>query len=258
MLSSQRFYRVLPAVRNVSTTSNVCARTIKYTYKPILWKRYPPHPERAKMLEISRPMFPELDTLHPGDTCPKREAEKPQFSTVAILEGLFAKKVEGELEGSKFILFCHANPTKGKEVNMLKLQFLKIGIQTLRYNNNILKRALRGAGMEAATHFTQGAVYQNVILICPEIKVKEALRILKKTQKLIPMAGVIHNRLLSHEELEAYSALPEKTTLLAQFCATLDSAASSLTRTLGQQQMALSQTLETLSKSDASNDKNEK
>ncbi|KAH6937806.1 hypothetical protein HPB50_004168 [Hyalomma asiaticum] len=197
-----------------------------------------PHFEKKIILEACKPIIP-----------PSTEPEWERCGMAKSIEverephpynRIRANILRNELHEAKLICFMHENPIaredRRKAYNMLfkKNFFLKA------YNNETVRLAITGTKFESAMPFT---LSRNALILSPETDVVTLFKLFKKMPQLILLAGIVHGRFLSRNELQWLSTVPNIEYLQGQTCAILASAASKMLQITSHHQNKLSHLL---------------
>ncbi|CAG2241222.1 MRPL10 [Mytilus edulis] len=189
--------------------------------KPRVWK--------ARVLEsITRPIYVE-DIVPISQSCEKLEITT-QDTEVDEYEEFMYKQVKKMFDENTMILVCQmlSMPTvdKRKAINTMKDN----GMRLWFYNNRLIRRAI--TEYSQYKNMAPWIIGSNVYVVCPEPKVKEALKILKKIPDFIVLGGLVENSLYSKDGLTHYSQLPNIEQLRGELVSVLNMAAGGKTHSL--------------------------
>lgn len=141
------------------------------------------------------------------------------------------------------ILLCHQNSMSQLEYFNFRVECHRKNVTTKIYNRKIIRMALTGTRFEAMLPVLSSTGH-NCMLFSNEWPVADVLKITKRMPKMVVLCGALDGRLCSRSQLEHVAALPDKTTLQAQFVATLNSVGSHLVGNLQAHQSNLCQLLD--------------
>lgn len=200
-----------------------------------------PHFERQLLIDLSKPVYgppkytlPEIAFCNAGVNRSKKVIDNP-------FERILATECLNWFNVSKMVVFLHMNSISMEDKTPIFSTLKKNDMHLRSYGKKIVSMATKGTRYESVNHlFTS---HQNVIFGQPD-KADKLFKILKKTPQMVVMAGIIHDRLMSRNELVEYSQLPNIDVARSQLCAVLDSAGSCLVGQLNQSQQTLVSHLE--------------
>lgn len=194
-----------------------------------------PHFDRALFNAIAEPIYQRYDAI---DRCQHSQQEKKMLQLNPPPVHPFSQILTRELfqcfEEANMILLCQKNSMIQYEYFNFRVACHKKNIKTKIYGRNIIELALRNTRFEAMLEILLATSY-NCMLFGNEWNVKDALNIMKKTPKMILLAGSLGDRFLSRSQLEEV-AKTDITTERARIVATLNSIGSQLTNHLASHQ----------------------
>nr|XP_037268250.1 39S ribosomal protein L10, mitochondrial-like [Rhipicephalus microplus] len=197
-----------------------------------------PHLEKKMILEVCKPIIPrrsEPDWERCGMA--KRidvEREPHPYNRVR------ANILRNELHEAKLIFFMHENPSTREDRIKVHNMLFKKNYFLKAYNNETVRLAIRGTKFESATPFT---LSRNALILSPEVDVATFFKLSRKMPQFILLAGIVHGRFLSRDELQWLSTVPNIEYLQGQTCAILASMASRTLQITSHHQTKLSQLL---------------
>ncbi|XP_058453563.1 large ribosomal subunit protein uL10m [Malaya genurostris] len=178
----------------------------------------PPHYERARVLELVKPIYkkPVLNAPCTDENLKSsRTVENPY-------EKIIARDVRNWLDHSKMVAFVHMNSIKQEELFKIQVALHRFQMTFKTYGKSIIRKAIDGTKYEAIQPLFET---KTALIFCPEdTKVRLLLNVLKKTPQLILLAGIVKGKFMSKTEFVEYASLPDLTTMQAQLAAVLDSA----------------------------------
>lgn len=197
----------------------------------VKWQR-PAHYEKALFQAVTKPVYPYISAV---DRCQREQREKQLETLNPARPHEFAQIQANELyrwfDESNTILLCHMNSMKAMEYFNFRVACHKKDITTKIYSRSVIKLALENTGFESMLPVLV-ATEHSCMLFSNERNVGEVLKITKRIPKVVLLCGAIDNRFMSRNELEHYASLPDKTTVQAQFVATLNSIGGQLVSNL--------------------------
>ncbi|KAL4712881.1 hypothetical protein ACJJTC_011951 [Scirpophaga incertulas] len=201
-----------------------------------------PHFERQLLIDLSKPVFnvlpkhklPDIALCDAGEKKFQQNIDNP-------FERILARECLDWFNTSKMVVFLHMNSINMEDKTPIFAALRKNEMHLRKYGKKIVSMATKGTRYEAVNHlFTS---HQDIIFGQPE-NANKLLKILKKAPQMVVMAGIIHDRLMSRNELIEFSKLPNLEMARSQLCSVLDSAGSCLVSQLNQNQQSLVSHLE--------------
>ncbi|XP_013107263.2 large ribosomal subunit protein uL10m [Stomoxys calcitrans] len=182
-----------------------------------------PHYERAKMLAVTAPRYPEPPKT---TTCFEKRTRQIQENPY---NDIIAREVHNWLLNSKMVAIFHLNSIKSDDFFEARVMLHKQNMQLKMYGQKIVKKAVEGTRFEAILPLFES---QPCIVFSPEAKVSQLLKITRKIPQMILMAGIVDDTLLSRSEFMEYAQLPGLQSAQAELVHTLNMAASTLVQNL--------------------------
>ncbi|XP_067397259.1 large ribosomal subunit protein uL10m isoform X2 [Emydura macquarii macquarii] len=136
---------------------------------------------------------------------------------------LLRRQAAEVLRDSKMIAVCQYNFTPSEEMLLMTHRLRKHNIHVKIFPNEIVKPYLSVSKYKNLLPLFVG---HNIIIVSPEIKVKEMLRILKKMPQIHLLGACIDNTILSKQGVVNYSNLPSMEITRGQVVGTLSLMAS--------------------------------
>lgn len=140
-------------------------------------------------------------------------------------EIIISREVRERFDNATIILACHLNSLKQYDWFRYQVSFHQKGATLKSYGPRIIKFAIRDTKYKEMLQLFKS---KYAIVFSSENNVAELLKIFRKTPKLLLLAGIVENRLMSKNELVNYSQLPSLDIVRAQFAATLYSPGNSI------------------------------
>lgn len=222
--------------------------TVRYRRKPNIQRPKIPHFDKALMMKVTKPVYPNLMRHYdPQDLCQERQEWKADISATetTIYEKLLAKECYDKISSANSVAFFHKNPSNGDNERKMYISMYKMGFKLDQYGNKIMRLAFTDTPYSAAlalcTSTTTFATSENT-------NFAKLIKMLKRTNYLVLLGGIVEGELLSRSELDWYSSLPNIDGVRSQLVATLSSPAARVTHSLSHHQHTLSQTLQQLIK----------
>lgn len=159
------------------------------------------------------------------------EKEHKEKNILHPYENILAKELFAFFDSAKMILICHKNSMDALEYFNFKVAMHKKNIKTKIYHQKIIKGAIEDTKFNAMLPLLTNSPY-TCMLFSDEWNVNDVLTVLKKTPKIILLAGALGDRYMSRNELENYAKLPDLSIVRAQFVATINSVGGQLTNHL--------------------------
>lgn len=158
-------------------------------------------------------------------------------------ERILANELFGCFDAAKMILICQKNSMDSFEYFNFRVALHKKNIKTKINGRKVIKAALSDTKFGAMLPLLNQTPF-NCMLFSDEWNVKDALGVLKKTPKMLLLAGSLGDRFMSRNELENFAKLPDLDIVRAQFVATMESVGGQLTNHLQAHQSNLAYMLD--------------
>lgn len=205
-----------------------------------------PHFERALWEAVTRPRYPKVSAV---DLCQRKmgmkqlEEESEMKKELHPYEAILTRELFEYFDKAQMILICQKNSMDAYEYFKFRVECHKRKVKAFVYNRKIIKNAIQDTRYQTMLPLLLETPY-NCLLFGEEWNVESLLKVFKKTPKMLLLAGSLGDRYMSRAELEHFAALPDLTTLRAQFAETLNSAGGQLTNLLQSHQSNLCQLLD--------------
>lgn len=222
----------------------------RYRGKINIQRPQKPHYERARVVAVTTPRYPEPPKTK---TC----FEKRSRTVVENpYNDIIAREVRNWLEHSKMVAIFHLNSIKADDFFEVRVQLHKQNMQLKVYGQKIVQKAVASSKFEAILPLFDS---QQCIVFSPEQRVSQLLKITRKVPQMLLLAGIVDNTLLSRNEFMNYAQLPGLQSAQAELVHTLNTAASTLVQNLQAHQNNFVNVLDVYAKSEASaQEENEK
>lgn len=211
-------------------TETVLIQCKRFRGKINIQRPRPPFYTRKLYNAVTEPVYPFKTAV---DLCQeKRTAQKAQ-KQLTLEEGLhpyqkiLAKELGDEFGSAKMVLLCQKNSMDAFEFFNFRVAMHKKNIKTKASGRKLIHAAIKDTKYSSMLPLLMQTPH-NCILFSDEWNVDDALKILKKSTKVILLAGSLGDHYMSKTQLENYANLPDLTTLRAQFVATLNAAGGQL------------------------------
>lgn len=182
--------------------------------------------ERRVFEEVTAPILPETSS-YLRNSC--RDPKMQVIEEENPYEQFLIRRFKKTIEDSKMIIICHLLPCSGVQMREIRIDFKLQGLQLHKLNNNHMGMTIEGTDKANLSYLLCG---DNMIICSPEIKLKEAWTVLKKTSVLVPLGGYCHDRLFTKDQLQEFSKLPPIELLLGELVSCLNLAAGGRTSAL--------------------------
>ncbi|XP_075152963.1 mitochondrial ribosomal protein L10 [Haematobia irritans] len=182
-----------------------------------------PHYERAKIIAVTTPRYPEPPKT---STCFEKRTRTVQENPY---NDIIAREVHNWLVNSKMVAIFHLNSIKSDDFFDARVMLHKQNMQLKMYGEKIVRKAVEGTRFEAILPLF---ACQPCIVFSPEPRVSQLLKITRKIPQMILMAGIVNDTLLSRNEFVEYAQLPGLQSAQAELVHTLNMAASNLVQNL--------------------------
>uniref|UniRef100_A0A8D0HRK2 Large ribosomal subunit protein uL10m n=1 Tax=Sphenodon punctatus TaxID=8508 RepID=A0A8D0HRK2_SPHPU len=180
------------------------------------WK--PMHLERQKLMAVTeyippKPAIPER--------CLKPLVKKIEEETG--YERLVRRQAVEAFRESRMITVCQYNSLSNDDMLMLRHQLRKHNIHVKFFPNEIIIPFLLESKYVNLLPLFVG---RNIVLVSPETKAKEMLRMLKRVPQIVLLGACIENTILSKEGVVKFSKLPSLEVAQGEMVGTLSLVAS--------------------------------
>lgn len=199
----------------------------------------PPHYQRALLEALVKPKYPKpIENFLPlSRKCLKKEeAEIKAYRPDNPYENLLAEHLKQLFKESRLIAICHRNMFEKEEQFGINIRFKREGMILKNSSKHTLKIAIANTKYEPILQLF--SLHQTIIFSA-EPKVDLLLKILKKTPKLILMAGIVDGYFASVTHLNDYCRLQDLETARAELVSVLNLGAQRIFADLNQQQRLL-------------------
>lgn len=159
-------------------------------------------------------------------------------------EAIMSKELFEFFDSSKMILLCQRNSMTAYEFFNFKVALHKKNVKTKVYSRTVIRGAIADTKFQTMLPLLTQTQY-SCMLFSDEWNVGDVLNVLKKTPKMLLLAGSLDDKYMSRSELEDFAKLPDLTTVRAQFVATLNSVGGQLTNHLQAHQTNFARMLDT-------------
>lgn len=206
----------------------------RYGSKINIQRPRPPHYTRKLFNAVTEPIYSRrtaIDLCHEKLALQQLEKEHRDKNILHPYESILAKELFDFFDSAKMILICHKNSMDAFEFFNFRVAMHKKNIKTKVYHRKIIKGAIENTKFNAMLPLLTDSPY-TCMLFSDEWNVNDVLTVLKKTPKIILLAGALGDRYMSRNELENYAKLPDLTIVRAQFVATMNSVGGQLTNHL--------------------------
>lgn len=190
----------------------------------------PPFYTRKLFNAVTEPIYPFKSAV---DLCNETRAERAAEQQLSLEEDLhpyekiLAKELADAFDAAKMVLLCQKNSIVEFDFFNFRVAMHRANIKTKVQNRKLIRAAIEDTKYSVMLPILMQTPY-NCILMGEEWNVDDALKILKKTPKVLLLAGWLGDHYMSKTQLENYAKLPDLTTLRAQFAATLNTAGGQL------------------------------
>lgn len=206
----------------------------RYGSKINIQRPRPPHYTRKLFNAVTKPVYAQrtaIDLCHEHQALRQMEKEHGEKNVLNPYENILAKELFDCFDSAKMVLICHKNSMDAFEFFNFRVAMHKKNIKTKVMSHKIMKGALKDTKFNAMLPLLTDSLH-SCMLFSDEWNVNDALTVLKKTPKVILLAGTLSDRYMSRNELENYAKLPDLTTVRAQFVATMNLVGGQLTNHL--------------------------
>lgn len=146
---------------------------------------------------------------------------------------------------SQLVAIFQLNSISAEELFKVRVALHKQNMQFKAYGKRVMNLAIKDTKYENVLPLFEA---KNCIVFSTEQKLKQLMKITKKVPQMILLAGIVENRIMSRTEITQFAAMPDLTTVRAQFVGVLNSIGGGLVNNLECHQKQLVNILETHAK----------
>lgn len=190
----------------------------------------PPFYTRKLFNAVTEPIYPfktAVDYCHEKQAKLKAEQELSIEEQLHPYEKILAKELGDTFASANMVLLCQKNSMDAFDFFNFRVALHKKNIKAKVMSRKLIRAAIKDTKYSSMLPVLMQTQY-NCMLFSDEWNVGDVLQILKKTPKILLLAGSLGDNYLSRSQLENYANLPDLTTLRAQFAATLNAAGGQL------------------------------
>lgn len=190
----------------------------------------PPFYTRKLFNAVTEPIYAYKTAV---DLCREKLTAEKVREQITVEEGLhpyekiLAKELADVFGSAKMVLLCQKNSMDAFDFFNFRVALHKKNIKTKVMGRKLIEAAIKDTKYSVMLPLLMQTQH-NCMLFSDEWNVGEVLKVLKKTPKIILLAGSLGDQYMSKTQLENYANLPDLTTLRAQFVATLNAAGGQL------------------------------
>ncbi|NWU72937.1 RM10 protein, partial [Pterocles burchelli] len=162
------------------------------------WKAM--HFQRQKLMAVTEYLAPR-PAVPPRCLAPPRERPQEDSGYVRLLR----RQVEEVFRDNRMIAVCQYNSMPGEDVVMMRHYLRKYNIEVKFVLNEIVRPVLSQSKYK---NLLPLFVARNILLVSPETKAKEMLRVLKGVPQVNLLGACIDDTILSRQGVENFAKLP--------------------------------------------------
>ncbi|XP_059169493.1 large ribosomal subunit protein uL10m-like [Physella acuta] len=227
-------------IRQFSSTSSLLAL-------PNIQKPRVPWTERRILNAVTVPLLPP-DTRPLPVICYAEKLKKEKRKKTKLAEAYHQFKlneIKKMLNGNKMIAICHLLPSTRRDFFNLRAKFIPVGFNLHIFNNYWAKEAIENSKFQNLNlYMTSNTAY----ITSEENRVVDVVGILRKTEGIHLLGGLVEGRILSRDGMMDLTKLPPLDVLRGELVTILASAAAKTSSVLGQHQQELAINLGQLAK----------
>ncbi|NXA44072.1 RM10 protein, partial [Eudromia elegans] len=118
---------------------------------------------------------------------------------------LLRRQVAEAFRDSRMVAVCQYSPMAGEDVALVQQHLLKHNIQVKFFLNEVVRPVLSQSKYRNLLPLFVG---RNIVLVSPEAKAKEMLRVLKNVPQISLLGACIDDTILSRKGVENFAKLP--------------------------------------------------
>ncbi|XP_009884892.1 PREDICTED: 39S ribosomal protein L10, mitochondrial, partial [Charadrius vociferus] len=158
------------------------------------------HFQRQKLMAVTEYLAPR-PAIPPRCVVPRREKAEEDNGYARLLR----RQVEEVFRNNRMIAVCQYNSMPGEDVVLMRHYLRKHNIEVKFVLNEIVRPVLSQSKYK---NLLPLFVARNILLVSPETKVKEMLRVLKGVPQVNLLGACIDNAILSRQGVENFAKLP--------------------------------------------------
>ncbi|NWY51792.1 RM10 protein, partial [Chionis minor] len=170
------------------------------------WKAM--HFQRQKLMAVTEYLRPR-PAVPPRCLAPRKEVVEEDNGGVRLLR----RQVEEVFRDNRMIAVCQYNSMPGEDVVLMRHYLRKHNIEVKFVLNEIVRPVLSQSKYK---NLLPLFVARNILLVSPETKVKEMLRVLKGVPQINLLGACIDDTILSRQGVENFAKLPSLETTQGQ------------------------------------------
>ncbi|NXW38739.1 RM10 protein, partial [Phaetusa simplex] len=163
------------------------------------WKAM--HFQRQKLMAVTEYLAPR-PAVPPRCLTPRKERVEEEDNGYARL---LRRQVEEVFRDNRMIAVCQYNSMPGEDVVLMRHYLRKHNIEVKFVLNEIVRPVLSQSKYK---NLLPLFVARNILLVSPELKAKEMLRVLKGVPQISLLGACIDNTILSRQGVENLAKLP--------------------------------------------------
>ncbi|XP_073822221.1 mitochondrial ribosomal protein L10 [Musca autumnalis] len=222
--------------------SNPLLQFQRYRAKINIQRPRQPHYERARVVAVTTPRYPEPPKTSNCFVKKSRTIQENPYNDI------IAREVYNWLSNSKMVGIFHINSIKSDDYFDARVLLHKQNMQLKQYGQKIVRKAVEGNRFEAILPLFDA---QTCLVFSPEPKVAQLLKITRKIPQMLLIAGIVDDTLLSRNEFMQYAQLPGLQSAQAELVQTLNMAGTSLVQNLEAHQKNFVNILDVYAKSES-------
>ncbi|NXW25546.1 RM10 protein, partial [Circaetus pectoralis] len=162
------------------------------------WKAM--HFQRQKLMAVTEYLAPR-PAIPPRCLVPRKEKVEEDNGYARLLR----RQVEEVFRDNRMIAVCQYNSMPGEDMVLMRHYLRKHNIEVKFVLNEIIRPMLSQSKYK---NLLPLFVARNILLVSPETKVKEMLRVLKGVPQINLLGACIDNTILSRQGVENFAKLP--------------------------------------------------
>lgn len=222
---------------------------LRYRGKINIQRPKQPHYERARVIAVTQPKYPQPPK---ATTCFQSRAQRTATEVENPYNAIIAREVRNWLDHSRLVAIFHLNSISADEIFRVRVELHKQNLHLKSYGRKIIGQAVSGTAYENILPLFHS---NHCIVFSPdEQRVGALIRITRRVPQMVLLGGIVENKLLSRNELVAFSQMPSLQVAQAQLVQTLNQAAGTVVQQLQAHQVNLVKVLDVHAKGDVATD----
>nr|XP_033774603.1 39S ribosomal protein L10, mitochondrial [Geotrypetes seraphini] len=188
-------------------------QSVRHGSKAVTRHRKAMHFDRQKLMALTQYIAPK-PAVPERCVVPRMRFKKEETG----LDILIKKQLEKVLSENKMIAVFQKNPLTAEELLLLRHQLLKHSIHLKFFSNRILRESLSDSKYQNLLPLFIG---HTLLVVSQEVKVKEMLKVMRRTPHIHLLGACIENTILSKQGVVSCSKVPSMAVIHGELVSSL-------------------------------------